>query len=31
VSRRVQFDHYGPADMLQVVDVRVPRPVTGRF
>jgi hypothetical protein len=24
MSRRVQFDHYGPADVLRVVDV--PRP-----
>jgi NADPH2:quinone reductase len=27
MSRRVQFDHYGPADVLRVVDV--PRPPAG--
>jgi NADPH:quinone reductase-like Zn-dependent oxidoreductase len=27
MSRRVQFDHYGPADVLRVVDV--PRPAAG--
>jgi NADPH2:quinone reductase len=28
MSRRVQFDHYGPADVLHVVDV--PRPLPGQ-